>query len=148
MHGARRAPLAGVCHWLKHAHAHQPCGKLLHAVQRQMCMRAAHLVRHTQWIYIKPARHLPCHDLQAIGFSLVPLMPSVWSLTALYFVVCFSYNFTNSAVFTSLAWMFPKRAGGGPRGGDVSWECADWLAWVWYHDWASRPASPHLLDHP
>lgn len=40
-------------------------------------------------------------------------MPSVWSLTALYFVVCFSYNFTNSAVFTSLAWMFPKRAGPG-----------------------------------
>jgi hypothetical protein len=38
-------------------------------------------------------------------------MPSVWSLTALYFVACFSYNFTNSAVFTSLAWMFPKRAG-------------------------------------
>lgn len=40
-------------------------------------------------------------------------MPSVWSLTALYFVVCFSYNFTNSAVFTSLGWMFPKRAGPG-----------------------------------
>ncbi|GLI68054.1 hypothetical protein VaNZ11_012349 [Volvox africanus] len=51
--------------------------------------------------------------LEAVGFSLVPLMPSVWSLTALYFVVCFSYNFTNSAVFTSLAWMFPKRAGPG-----------------------------------
>ena len=51
-------------------------------------------------------------SLQAIGFSLVPLMPSVWSLTALYFVICFSYNFTNSAVFTSLGWMFPKRAGG------------------------------------
>ena len=39
-------------------------------------------------------------------------MPSVWSLTALYFAICFSYNFTNSAVFTSLGWMFPKRAGG------------------------------------
>ncbi len=48
--------------------------------------------------------------MQAVGFSLVPLMPSVWSLTALYFVICFSYNFTNSAVFTSLGWMFPKRA--------------------------------------
>ncbi|GIL79805.1 hypothetical protein Vretimale_12423 [Volvox reticuliferus] len=64
--------------------------------------------------------HLPTHHvlvgsllLEAVGFSLVPLMPSVWSLTALYFVVCFSYNFTNSAVFTSLAWMFPKRAGPG-----------------------------------
>ena len=40
-------------------------------------------------------------------------MPSLWSLTALYFLVCFSYNFTNSAVFTALAWMFPKRAGPG-----------------------------------
>lgn len=50
--------------------------------------------------------------IEAVGFSLVPLMPSVWSLTALYFVICFSYNFTNSAVFTSLGWMFPKRAGG------------------------------------
>ena len=39
-------------------------------------------------------------------------MTSVWALTALYFVICFSYNFTNSAVFTSLGWMFPKRAGG------------------------------------
>jgi nitrate/nitrite transporter NarK len=29
----------------------------------------------------------------------------------LYFIICFSYNFTNSAVFTSLGWMFPKRAG-------------------------------------
>ncbi|GIL79806.1 hypothetical protein Vretifemale_9097 [Volvox reticuliferus] len=56
---------------------------------------------------------LPLSFPQAVGFSLVPLMPSVWSLTALYFVVCFSYNFTNSAVFTSLAWMFPKRAGPG-----------------------------------
>eukprot|EP00798_Chlamydomonas_sp_ICE-L_P017984 gene17984-24392_t len=50
--------------------------------------------------------------VQAIGFSLVPLMPSVISLTALWFVICFSYNFTNSAVFTSLTWMFPQRAGG------------------------------------
>ncbi|GFR48845.1 hypothetical protein Agub_g10798 [Astrephomene gubernaculifera] len=49
--------------------------------------------------------------VQAVGFSLVPLMPSVWSLTALFFAACFSYNFTNSAVFTGLAWMFPKRAG-------------------------------------
>lgn len=49
--------------------------------------------------------------LQAVGFALVPFMPSVWSLTALYFIICFSYNFTNSAVFTSLGWMFPKRAG-------------------------------------
>mmetsp|Transcript_9121 Transcript_9121/g.15934 ORF Transcript_9121/g.15934 Transcript_9121/m.15934 type:complete len:507 (-) Transcript_9121:653-2173(-) len=49
--------------------------------------------------------------VEAIGFALVPLMPSVWSLTALYFVICFSYNFTNSAVFTSLGWMFPKRTG-------------------------------------
>lgn len=50
--------------------------------------------------------------LEAVGFALVPLMPSVWSLTALYFLVCFTYNFTNSAVFTSLAWHYPKRAGG------------------------------------
>jgi FHS family Na+ dependent glucose MFS transporter 1 len=50
--------------------------------------------------------------VEAVGFSLVPLMPSVWSLTLLYFVTCFSYNFTNSAVFTSLGWMFPKKAGG------------------------------------
>jgi MFS family permease len=49
--------------------------------------------------------------VQAAGFALVPVMPSVWSLTALYFIICFSYNFTNSAVFTSLGWMFPKRAG-------------------------------------
>ncbi|KAG2434076.1 hypothetical protein HXX76_007804 [Chlamydomonas incerta] len=62
-----------------------------------------------------PTHHVLIGSLiiEAIGFSLVPLMPSVWSLTALYFVVCFSYNFTNSAVFTSLAWMFPKRAGPG-----------------------------------
>ncbi|KAJ9504836.1 hypothetical protein QJQ45_030524, partial [Haematococcus lacustris] len=46
---------------------------------------------------------------QALGFGLVPLMPGVWSLTALYALICFSYNFTNSAVFTSLGWMFPKR---------------------------------------
>ncbi|KXZ55589.1 hypothetical protein GPECTOR_2g1139 [Gonium pectorale] len=60
-----------------------------------------------------PTHHVLVGSLlvEAIGFVLVPLMPSVWSLTALYFVVCFSYNFTNSAVFTSLAWMFPKRAG-------------------------------------
>jgi len=50
--------------------------------------------------------------VEAVGFSLVPFMPSVWSLTALYALICFSYNFTNSAVFTSLGWMFPKRAGG------------------------------------
>ncbi|KAG2501542.1 hypothetical protein HYH03_000049 [Edaphochlamys debaryana] len=62
-----------------------------------------------------PTHHVLIGSLlvEAIGFTLVPLMPSVWSLTALYFVVCFSYNFTNSAVFTSLAWMFPKRAGPG-----------------------------------
>lgn len=50
-------------------------------------------------------------SVQAAGFALVPFMPSVWTLTALYFVICFSYNFTNSAVFTSVGWMFPKRAG-------------------------------------
>lgn len=56
--------------------------------------------------------HVTCIPYtQAVGFGLVPFMPSVWSLTALYFVICFSYNFTNSAVFTSLGWMFPKRAG-------------------------------------
>ncbi|GLC40677.1 hypothetical protein PLESTM_001100600 [Pleodorina starrii] len=62
-----------------------------------------------------PTHHVLVGSLlvEAVGFSLVPLMPSVWSLTALYFIVCFSYNFTNSAVFTSLAWMFPKRAGPG-----------------------------------
>ncbi|EFJ49439.1 hypothetical protein VOLCADRAFT_89859 [Volvox carteri f. nagariensis] len=62
-----------------------------------------------------PTHHVLAGSLlvEAVGFSLVPLMPSVWSLTALYFVVCFSYNFTNSAVFTSLAWLFPKRAGPG-----------------------------------
>ena len=61
-----------------------------------------------------PSSLPPCPSLQpqAIGFSLVPYMPSVWSLTTLYFIICFSYNFTNSAVFTSLGWMFPKRAGG------------------------------------
>lgn len=80
----------------------------------------------------------PSPQPQAIGFSLVPYMPSVWSLTTLYFIICFSYNFTNSAVFTSLGWMFPKRAGGalnlvsegggtagtkgGGRGGEDSWE--------------------------
>lgn len=58
-----------------------------------------------------PALFPAPHTSQAVGFSLVPLMPSVWSLTALYFLICFSYNFTNSAVFTSLGWMFPKRAG-------------------------------------
>lgn len=61
-----------------------------------------------------PTHHVLIASLlvEAIGFSLVPLMPSVWSLTLLYFVTCFSYNFTNSAVFTSLGWMFPKKAGG------------------------------------
>ncbi|GAX75222.1 hypothetical protein CEUSTIGMA_g2666.t1 [Chlamydomonas eustigma] len=61
-----------------------------------------------------PTHHVLIASLliEAIGFSLVPLMPSVWSLTALYFIICFSYNFTNSAVFTSLGWMFPKKAGG------------------------------------
>ena len=50
-----------------------------------------------------PPHTLLCNALtKAVGFSLVPLMPSVWSLTALYFCICFSYNFTNSAVFTSL----------------------------------------------
>lgn len=49
--------------------------------------------------------------IQAAGFALVPLMPTVWSLTALFFVISFSYNFTNSAVFTSLGWMFPKKSG-------------------------------------
>lgn len=33
--------------------------------------------------------------LQAIGFALVPWMPSVVTLTALFFVICFTYNFTN-----------------------------------------------------
>lgn len=60
-----------------------------------------------EWVKDKPV-----YPRQAVGFALVPLMPSVWSLTALYFVICFSYNFTNSAVFTSLGWMFPRRAGG------------------------------------
>uniref|UniRef100_A0A7R9YX00 Major facilitator superfamily (MFS) profile domain-containing protein n=1 Tax=Chlamydomonas euryale TaxID=1486919 RepID=A0A7R9YX00_9CHLO len=50
--------------------------------------------------------------VEAVGFALVPLMPDVWSLTALYFVICFSYNFTNSAVFSGLVWLFPGRAGG------------------------------------
>eukprot|EP00798_Chlamydomonas_sp_ICE-L_P003780 gene3780-13848_t len=49
---------------------------------------------------------------QSVGFALVPLMPSVWTLTTLWFIICFSYNFTNSAVFSSLTWMFPGRAGG------------------------------------
>ena len=51
-----------------------------------------------------PTHHVLIASLlvEAIGFSLVPLMPSVWSLTLLYFITCFSYNFTNSAVFTSL----------------------------------------------
>lgn len=62
-----------------------------------------------------PVHHVLIGSLlvEAAGFALVPLMPSLWSLTALYFLVCFSYNFTNSAVFTALAWMFPKRAGPG-----------------------------------
>eukprot|EP00197_Chlamydomonas_leiostraca_P016237 CAMPEP_0202862632 /NCGR_PEP_ID=MMETSP1391-20130828/3606_1 /ASSEMBLY_ACC=CAM_ASM_000867 /TAXON_ID=1034604 /ORGANISM="Chlamydomonas leiostraca, Strain SAG 11-49" /LENGTH=432 /DNA_ID=CAMNT_0049542195 /DNA_START=154 /DNA_END=1448 /DNA_ORIENTATION=- len=60
-----------------------------------------------------PTHHVLVGSLlvEAVGFALVPLMPNVWTLTALYFAICFSYNFTNSAVFTSLGWMFPKRAG-------------------------------------
>uniref|UniRef100_A0A7S3VJM8 Major facilitator superfamily (MFS) profile domain-containing protein n=1 Tax=Dunaliella tertiolecta TaxID=3047 RepID=A0A7S3VJM8_DUNTE len=61
---------------------------------------------------------LPTHNVlvgslvvEAVGFALVPWMPSVATLTALFFLICFTYNFTNSAVFTSLGWMFPKRAG-------------------------------------
>lgn len=44
------------------------------------------------------------HNLppQAIGFALVPFMPSVASLTALFFCVCFSYNFTNRCVICVL----------------------------------------------
>ena len=68
--------------------------------------------------------------LQAVGFSLVPLMTSVWALTALYFVICFSYNFTNSAVFTSLGWMFPKRAGGALNLVGLLAQSRRWSRWV------------------
>ncbi|KAF5835001.1 hypothetical protein DUNSADRAFT_8058 [Dunaliella salina] len=33
--------------------------------------------------------------VEAVGFALVPWMPSVVTLTALFFLVCFTYNFTN-----------------------------------------------------